>query len=464
MKRARGLLLLALCACDGASGGEGQRSPAPESRAPAAAQSSAAAPSSAGPAASASAAPEARPKNVILLTIDSMRADMPWQGYKTDIAPNLTKLAGESTVYTRAYSISSFTSKSAGGLLAGRLPSMLYRGSAFFTHYSLANDFFPEMLQRAGVRTLGAHAHGYFDRGKNLNQGFDVWKITPGIGWNAETDESVTSDKMTPMAIEMLDAQTTSGRFFMWLHYMDPHDKYQLHKECPDWGHSARKMYDNEICYTDLWIRKFLDHCEKQPWWKDTVVIVSADHGEAFGEHNMWKHAFALWEVLTHVPLFFHVPGAKPQRIEARRSHIDLAPTILELMGVPVPPELSGKSMVPELYGREPAGDREPILLDLPADSYNPPTRATIKGPYKLIEDPGEKFQLYDLDKDPGETRNLAGVPAHAAALEEMKKVHAAAWAAHPYMAPFGGGKLVGGKKADGPFGPPGWTSADKPP
>lgn len=414
--------------------------------------------------ASAEATPESppRPQNVILLTIDSLRHDMPWQGYATDIAPNLTKLAQRGVVYPRAYAISSFTSKSVGAILSGRYPSTLYRGPSFFTKYSNSNTFFPELLQKAGVRTMAGHAHGYFDRGKNLRQGFDLWKVVPGIKWNAETDESVTSHKMTPMAIEMLsDAANTKGRFFMWLHYMDPHDKYTLHAECPDFGHRARSLYDNEVCYTDLWIQKLLDFCEKQPWWKDTVVIISSDHGEAFGEHNMWKHAFALWEVLNRVPMMIAGPGIEPRRIEERRSHIDLAPTILELMGVAVPASLAGKSLVPELYGREAPSNREPILLDLPADTYNPPTRATIKGDYKLIEDPGNKFHLYHLAEDPGETHNLVASPKHADVLAEMKATHARAWAEHPYVAPWGGKKLIGGRKADGPFGPDGIEDAD---
>jgi arylsulfatase A-like enzyme len=390
---------------------------------------------------------------------------MPWQGYEKDIAPHLTKLAKESAVYTRAYSISSFTSKSVGAILSGNYPSTLYRGPTFFTKYSNANTFFPEVLSKAGVRTMAGHAHGYFDRGKNLRQGFDLWKIAPGVKWNATTDESVTSQTMTPMAIEMLsDPANTSGRFFMWLHYMDPHDKYTLHAECPDFGRRARSLYDNEVCYTDLWIRKLLDFCEKQPWWKDTVLIVSSDHGEAFGEHNMWKHAFALWEVLTHVPLIIKGAGIAPQRIDERRSQIDLAPTILELLGVAYSGKMAGSSMVPELYGAEKPGSREPILLDLPADTYNPPTRATIHGDLKLIEDPGSSFKLFDLSVDPGEKMNVVSSPKYKEKLTEMKKIHESNWAKNPYVAPWGGKKLIGGSRATGPFGPPGIEDADAEP
>jgi arylsulfatase A-like enzyme len=394
-----------------------------------------------------------------------MRHDMPWQGYAKEIAPNLTKLADKSAVYTRAYSISSFTSKSVGAILSGQYPSTLYRGPAFFTKYSNANLFFPEVLQHAGVRTMAGQAHGYFERGNNVRQGFDVWNLVPNLKWDAEKDVSVTSQDMTPMAIDMLkDATKTDGAFFMWLHYMDPHHEYRIHKECPDFGHRAREMYDNEICYTDLWIKKLLDYCEAQSWWKDTVLVVTADHGEAFGEHGMWNHAFALWEVLTHVPMMISGPGIQPRRIEERRSHIDLAPTIVDLLGVTAPTTFVGKSMVPELLGAEAPGNREPILLDLPADSYNPRTRVTIQGDYKLIEDPNDKFQLYNLNDDPDEKKNLAPVAAMKEKLAEMKATHEKAWAKYPYVAPWGGRKLAGGLKADGPFGPDGIKDADQEP
>jgi choline-sulfatase len=398
------------------------------------------------------------PMNVLLITIDSLRHDMPWAGYDKPIAPNLTKLAKESVVYSRAYTISSFTSKSVGGLLAGRYPSTLFRGPTFFTTYSHANEFFPELLQKAGVRTFAGHAHLYFDRGKNLRQGFDEWRLVDGLKWNAETDESVTSDKMTPLAIDMLGSVKGKDRFFMWLHYMDPHDKYVQHEEGPKFGRRARNLYDNEVWYTDMWIAKLLEHCEKQPWWKNTALIISSDHGEAFGEHDMWKHAFALWEVLTHVPLIVKVPGVEPRTIDARRSHIDLAPTIMDLLGEEPSKAFTGKTMVPEILGTEAPDDREPILLDLPADSYNPNTKVAIKGDFKLISEPLGKYKLYNLTKDPDEKRNLAPDPKHADDFARMKKVLEEAWGAQPQIKPYGGRKLSDGSKANGPMGPEGWV------
>jgi arylsulfatase A-like enzyme len=395
----------------------------------------------------------------MLITLDSLRADMPWQGYKRDIAPNLTKLAKESTVYKNAYSVSSYTARSVAAMLSGRYPSTLYRNWSFFAKYTKANVFFPELLREKSVRTMSAHAHFYFNHGKNLDQGFDVWRMVPDLKINNSTDESITSPQLTDIGIEMLsDAANTKGPFFLWLHYMDPHDQYFTHKESPKFGRDTRDHYDNEVHFTDMHVQRLLDFAAKQSWWSNTAVIISSDHGEAFGEHKMYRHAFALWDVLTRVPLMIKAPGVAPREVTERRSCIDLAPTIIDLLGLPPQEGFMGKSLVPELYGLEKPGDREPIVLDLPGDSNNPPTRAIVKGNYKLIVD-GEmgRLSLYDLAADPAEDFNLATNAKHKAALAEMRKLFEETWAKIPRVSPYGGGKIVGGEKANGPEGPPGY-------
>lgn len=411
------------------------------------------------PSGSASTPEAKKAHNVILITLDAVRADMPWQGYKREIAPNLTKLAKTATVYKRAYSVSSYTAKSMGSLFSGKYPSTLYRDGAFFTHYSKANVWFTETLRDAGVHTLGVTAHKFFDQGHNMGQGFEVWRLPANLKFDAETDENITSPDMTKLGTEILgDPKNTDGHFFAWLHYGDPHDKYILHPEAPTFGSTGRDLYDNEIYFTDMWIQKLLDFCQTQPWWKDTIVIVSADHGEMFGEHkDTYHHAFALWEHLVRVPLLIAGPGIEAREVDLRRSHIDLAPTILELLGVAAPPGLDGKSLVPELFGKEPPADREPVMCDLPADKYNPPTRAIALGDFKFIENPGPKYALYNVVADPDEKRDLADDPKSKAKFEEMKKAFDAAWSKHPLILPFGGQKLIGGGKANGPMGPEGW-------
>jgi arylsulfatase A-like enzyme len=392
--------------------------------------------------------------NVILLTIDSMRQDMPWAGYPKPIAPNLTRLAEGSVVYTHAYAASSYTAKSVGAFLASRYPSTLYRSGWFFTDYAKSNVFVAEALHDQGVRSLGIHAHLYFGRGKQLDQGFDVWDLVPGVTFDATTDKNVTSDKMTDLGMRVLgDPANTSKPFFAWMHYMDPHDEYLKHVESPDFGKGNRSRYDNEMFFTDLHVGRLLDFARKQPWWDTTAVIVTADHGEAFGEHGAYKHAFWLWEVLTRVPLVVHVPGVKPQRIDARRSHVDLAPTILDLAGVHVvPPSFVGRSLVPEIYGHEPPGDRDPIVLDLPEDSHNPQVRAIIRGSLKILVYGPARSELYDLAADPDELHDLA--KTEPGKLATMKADFDRVWAKIPFVEPYGGMKLREGSTAKGRMGP----------
>lgn len=395
-----------------------------------------------------------RPLNVLLLTVDAFRADhAPWLGYSRPNAPYMTKLAEEAVLYTNAYTISSYTAKSVAGLLSGRYPSTLYRSGYFFATYAKTNVFFPEVLQEHGIRTIGWQAHLYFGRGKGFDQGFDVWKLVPGITFDPQTDNDITSPKTTALGLELLgSAENTGKQFFAWAHYMDPHDVYHKHSECPDWGNKSRDRYDSEICYADLWLGKLVDWAKTQPWWKDTALIISSDHGEAFGEHSMYRHAFELWEPLVRVPLLVLAPGAKPRRIEPRRSMVDLAPTIMELMGQKPIESFQGKSLVPELYGTAEPDHREPIVLDLPEDSNNPFRRAIIEGDYKLIAFSQWQFSLFDLSKDPGEKHDLAEKEPEIFA--KMKQRYAEVFGRIGFVQAYGGNKLASGKMANGPRGP----------
>ncbi len=394
-------------------------------------------------------APKQGPFNVVLLLVDSLRADMPWSGYPRDIAPNLAALEKSCASYTRGYSTSSYTAKSVAAALSGKYPSTLKRSGYFFTKYSESNLFFPELLSAAGAHTMSTHAHMYMRKGHNgMDQGFADWRIVDGLSFDAQTDNHVTSHKVTPLAIQQLEAAPKDKPFFMYLHYMDPHDVYHQHKDTPVFGKKVRDKYDSEVFYTDLWIGKLLDHMKKQSWWDKTVVIVSADHGEAFGEHNMYRHAFELWEMLVHVPLMFCGPNIQARRIESPRSSIDFAPTIVELMGVKASNDFVGESLVAELGGAAPK-DR-PVLLDLPADSNNPERRALISGDYKLLVFGNDwRFDLYDLKSDPGETKNLAKTQPEK--LAEMKALYQKVWGPLPKVKPYGGNKLEGGGTASGP-------------
>jgi arylsulfatase A-like enzyme len=301
------------------------------------------------------------------------------------------------------------------------------------------------------VSTSAWHGHFYL-RTAGFDQGFDRYEFVPGVRTNPETDEGITSQLMTELGIKILSKPESTGKqFFAWAHYMDPHDQYNKHVESPDFGNKNRDRYDSEVFYTDLWLGKLLDFARTQPWWKDTVLIVSADHGEAFGEHGFYKHAFEIWDVLTHVPMMISGPGIKPRRINERRSHLDLAPTILDIMGFPPEPSFMGKSTLPELQGGAP-DNREPIVSELTEDSHNPPRRSFILGDYKLIVIKERKFQLYNLVKDPAEETDLAA--SEPDKLAEIMKAYTKTYETMPMIEPYGGATLKEGGTARGPLGP----------
>jgi len=379
----------------------------------------------------------AGPWNVLFISIDSLRADMPWAGYARPIAPNLTTLWGESVAYTHAYSTSSYTSKSVPGMLSGRLPSELQRSGVFFTTYYAKNEFMCPALDAQDIPCVGGHAHLYFQQTMSgFGHGFRDWRMVPGITFDPQTDPYVTSDKLTPLAEEMLEKVKDKSPFFAWFHYMDPHDVYQKHAESPHWGDKPRDLYDEEVFFTDLWVGKLLDWVKQQPWAAHTAIVVTADHGEAFGEHYATRHAHEVWEELVRVPLLFYLPGEKPRVIETPRGAADLVPTFVDLLGAKPIEGLRGASLVSEIHGGE-AAPRD-VLVDLPEDDYNERRRAFIHENWKLISFGDDaRFALFDLAADPHENEDQMW--KNRAQGEDMRKRFKEAWKAVKEVPPRGG-------------------------
>lgn len=454
---------LVRCACVGlgVSGGVGCRGEsAPDASAarPAVAAASAGSVAPAGSAASAasgsSAAPGAaevkrparldRTFNVLFILIDSLRWDMPWTGYPREIAPRLSQFAKEWVLYPRSYSLSSYTAKSVVPTLAGRYPSEMLRDAYFFTRWSEENVLITEMLQKAGHRTFAGHGHGYFMPGMGVNQGYDDYRLLPGTFLDNTGVHDVNSDRLNRLAKQMLAVPANSEpgpgkHFFGYFHFLDPHYSYHKHAGHPDFGNKPRDVYDNEVHFTDKWVGDLVDHVIASPWGKDTVVIISADHGEGFGERGRFRHAYDVWESLVRVPLLIRVPGIPPRRIEEPRSHIDLAPTIAELMGIPPDPGFRGKSLVPEMLGEEP--EPRPVLVDLPRCDLMDRRRAFVDGNLKLIVfGDDKKFELFDVSTDVREERDLGKEQPEL--LESMKRKYLEFAAKIPNTPVLGGGPL----------------------
>jgi arylsulfatase A-like enzyme len=368
--------------------------------------------------------------NVLLIMIDSLRADMPWAGYPRQIAPWLSRFAERSALYPRAYSISSYTAKSVAPALTGKYPSEMVRDGYYFTRWFPENVFIGERAQQAGHRTLAGHAHGYFlsgIRSLGLDQGFDDYRLLPGTFLDLQGVANITGEALNGLAKEMLSdprnvALPSGKRFFAYFHFLDPHFTYIKHDGFPDYGKERRDLYDNEVAYSDHWVGDLVSWALAQPWGGRTAVIITADHGEAFGEHGRFRHGYELWEPLIRVPLFIYVPGGTARRVELPRSHIDLAPTIADLLGIGAPGMFRGQSLVPEVLGAKP--EPRAVVCDLPRSDLMDRRRALISGDYKLLcfgDD--RECRMFNVTRDFSEARELSQAEPEKRA--EMKALYA---------------------------------------
>ncbi|MEZ4297089.1 MAG: sulfatase-like hydrolase/transferase [Polyangiaceae bacterium] len=358
--------------------------------------------------------------NIVLITIDTLRADLGYMGYSRPVSPNIDKLAERSVVFERSYSLASYTGKSLGPMLIGKYGSETHRNWGHSNTFSKEDTFLPERLKAAGFHTMSVQAMGYFARGSGLERGFDIVDTSaiPAEGSIKEMENSVSGDKVSDAAVKLLGKpENTDKRFFMWVHYVDPHADYIRHEGLPDFGHGARDSYDNEIAFVDKQVGRILDAISAASFGERTAIVISSDHGELFGEHGMWRHGFELWEGLMRVPLVMYVPGVKGKRIATRRSAIDVTPTLLDLAGVPLPPHaseatdsnfISGVSLLSDILaepGKEPP--QRDIFMDMPGGPYNDPRRALIHDDLKMIVSNDSRFELYNLADDEAEKKNL---------------------------------------------------------
>lgn len=352
--------------------------------------------------------------NVVLVSIDTLRHDLGATGSARPVTPNLDRLSQDSVVFDHAYSLASYTAKSVGPFLLGKYSSETHRDWSHFNRFSTKDTFVAQRLQQAGLHTVSVQGYWYFFMNTGLERGFDVIdKSSAPSLVTVDGDSTTNADKLSDAAIAQLaKPELLQQPFFMWLHYIDPHSEYVRH-EGFDFGPSSRQRYDGEVAFVDHHLGRVLEALEKSLVYDHTVVIVTSDHGEAFAEHGMIRHGFELWEELVRVPLIVRVPGVASRHIETRRSAIDLAPTILDLCGVPAPVAtdtdfLSGTSLVPDLLtpaGSEPLA--RPVFVDMAAGPNNADRQALIDGDLKLVGSAGRPLSLYDLRADPGETRDL---------------------------------------------------------
>jgi arylsulfatase A-like enzyme len=359
--------------------------------------------------------PHGRPRkyNVLFVLMDSLRADhLELGGYFRQTAPNLEMLAVESLVFTNARAQYPSTGISLPSLLSGRYPEyMEWSVPGHPRRYSVGkrNMLLPQILRPAGYRTSAVLVPWVVGNVLGLASRFDdVYpSYAPGQWRKYNTNGSPA---VVTRALEALAQRREGKPFFLFVHMEEPHRPYANHP-APGrvFGQSPEDRYDSDIYWADLWLGFLLGVMRESGLMDDTVVIVAADHGEAFGEHGTRQHGRQLYEESIRLPIFLRIPGQEEGRvITTPVALVDIVPTVLDLTGVEFPRSgLQGVSLLRTADGEAP--DRP--VFSMVADREVRPTRhvkAVTQGGYKYLRDMGSGGEeLYDLAADPGEEVNL---------------------------------------------------------
>lgn len=413
--------------------------------------------------------PAGPPQLILYIVVDSLRADhVSSYGYERPTTPNMDAwMAAQGMQFNQAIASASWTCPSNAALMSGQIPTRL--GS---TWDSVGNSLpsrattLAEYLQGAGYYTAGIVTNSCLRGSGGFDQGFDYYDDEvldePEVGYtNPATAELMNNRVWTWLQEEWLNGDAAGQPLFLFLYYMDPHvlydppppydtmydpdysgpftpDVFAVGREVLEGSlvpnerdtEHIQALYDGEISYWDAQFGNLLPALDGLGLLDNALIVLTADHGDMFGEHGTWVHGTSLYEGVIHVPLLMRYPGRIPVgQVDTPVQSMDLMPTILELAGLPVPEDLDAVSLVPTFNG-ETLPPRDIFSEVDAAPSANhwsawiaPDTdlRSVQRNDWKLIQHVGDEAanELYQLQAEwPYEVDNVAtGEVEQAAAL-----------------------------------------------
>jgi arylsulfatase A-like enzyme len=315
--------------------------------------------------------------NIVLITIDTTRADhLGSYGYWRDTTPTLDALASTGIRFANAWAHAPSTRYSIPAILTGRLPLDVYYDTSIEGWPGLATKAttIAEVLKPLGFFTGAITNYWYFDASRHMNQGFDEYdnqnaRLHSGVGNEGPAHTRGSSSKQqTDKAVDFVQRHA-STRFFLWVHYYDPHFEYEAHPEVPSFGTDQIALYDGELRFTDFHVGRLMDTLRSTGLYDRTIVAVTGDHGEGFGERGVNMHGYHLYEAQTKVPLILRVPGVAPRVIQTPAGHIDLLPTLANLAGArsdaPTLSDAMGQSMVSVFAADQDESTDRPVFQQL---------------------------------------------------------------------------------------------------
>lgn len=358
-----------------------------------------------------------RPPVVVFITVDAFRADVLDNPAYERFLPKLTQLKRSGVYFARTTSPGSQTSVSLTAAFSGRYFSQLFwrlygKGTSRFD-YPAGDQTprFPELLRSSGVHTTSICSLNFLTGDYGVIRGFENERMV-AVGRTHAAGKPVID-----ALLEQLNRTASGDSAFLFAHLTEPHAPYDRGSpqtisqlagaEKPSDFH----RYVAEISVADAEIGRVM-HVLSQRFPDRAVLIVSSDHGEAFGEHGTFHHTKTLYEELLRVPLIIQGARVAQRRVDEHVGLIDIGPTILDLFGLAVPPAFMGQSLLPFLQGKNPPLGR-PLLAE------GRLRRALYHGHLKVIEDLRRKvIEAYDLERDPQELNNLMDNPSDQIAIQ----------------------------------------------
>ena len=361
--------------------------------------------------------PSPRP-NVVLVVIDTLRADrLPFYGYPKETAPFLSKLAARGVVFDKAFATSSWTAPATASIFTGLYPFQHGVVMGLFAQKKLIKRYpyikinripekvttLPEVFRRGGYRTFGVVDNPNISPWQGFEQGFDrlMRSMHKGAGF------------LNQQVLDLEKEIRAGGPYFLYLHYNDPHLPYKVPLEesekTGDEIAEMKTMYDKEIVLVDSHLEELY---ARFGWSQDTLLVVTADHGEEQKEKGFYGHGKTLYNTVIHVPLLFSWPERKlfaAKRPAANVSTMDIMPTLISLLGFDPVKELAGKDLTPVLKGEDRAAGERYIYSHLhhrPNAPHETVQEACLYGGFKYIFQSPDRHSLFDLRSDPGENRN----------------------------------------------------------
>lgn len=352
------------------------------------------------------------PPNVLLVTIDTLRADhVGAYGYKAAETHNLDALAAQGVRFTEAYTPVPITLPSHATMMTGAYP--MKTGMHDFSGNKLNPEqpTLAKIFHASGYATGAVVASAVLDSRFGLNSGFDFYYDNFDFSRLQESNLDAMerpANQVVDEALKWLAGRKT-GPFFLWIHLYDPH--YPYNPPAPYDKRFASSPYDGEIAFADSQLGLVLQYLKKRGLYDNTLIAVSGDHGEGLGEHGEKTHGFFIYDSTLHVPLIIKPASTSAMKritkvVEKPVCLVDLMPTLLDLTGQTAPGEVQGKSLKPLIEGEDES------VSPLYAESYLPrihfdwsELRGLRREKYHFID--GPKPELYDLGTDPKELHNL---------------------------------------------------------